>query len=128
MTNQKPRILAVGPRAAFGSLLEALEAREHYQFDYVNDSVIARASMQPTPDAVLLYLPADREASEEARAWMRTIKGQVPVVVVSNAADLDVYLCCMSCGAFDYLTSYSPVEEVVHVLDTAVRWAHPVAA
>jgi len=41
---------------------------------------------------------------------------------------MEGYVACMSRGAFDYVTSYTPLEEVRRIINRAITYKQPVAA
>jgi len=115
-------VLVVGAAASFFPAFEELEGRG-YRFEAVADTEAARTYLLRQPaDAVLLCLPAARAEAQSAFAWLRAIKEELPVVVISGEADMQPYLAAMQCGAFDYFTSLTPVAEMQRVLANAVRW------
>lgn len=116
-----PRIVVVGSRAELTDVCNNLESAGRYRMYYV-PAGSAGLRFDPKPDVVLLHLPGEQGAAEKFLASIESIKQEVPVVVISRAADMNLYLTAMSCGAFDYITSYTPPEEVARVLSTAVRW------
>jgi len=116
------QLLVVGPAAGFSPAFEELGARG-YRFEAVANSEVARTYLlRQAADVVLLCLPADKEAERAAFAWLRDIKEEFPVVVISAEADIQPYLIAMECGAFDYFTSLTPVPEMERVLANAARW------
>ncbi len=115
-------VLVVGPTAGFTPAFEELEGHG-YRFEAVADTQAARTYLLRQPaDAVLLCLPAARAEAQGAFAWLRAVKEELPVVVISGEADMQPYLAAMECGAFDYFTSLTPVAEMERVLASAVRW------
>jgi DNA-binding NtrC family response regulator len=122
-----PKILVVGSQSGFGELFEALETG-NYQMNYAAYWGTADALLKPPPDALLLHIPAEKRAAEQALQWVEKLKGEVPFVVLSTAADMEGYVACMSRGAFDYVTSYTPLEEMRRVIERAVRYKQPMAA
>lgn len=121
-TRPQYQMLVVGSSAGFSPAFEELGVRG-YRFESVADSEAARTYLlRQAADAVLLSLPADRAGASAAFAWLRTIKEELPVVVISSEADMQPYLVAMECGAFDYFTSLTPVQEMERVLANAARW------
>ena len=122
------RILVVGESRGFTSLFEQLEARG-YHFEYVADSEAARTCLlRQAVDALLLRLPPVEAEGRATLAWLRTVKEQLPVVVISCEEDVHLYLAAMEEGAFDYFTCHTPLDEIRRVLENAVRWRqHQVA-
>jgi DNA-binding NtrC family response regulator len=123
-----PKVLVVGPQAGFTELFDALEAAGTYQMAYAAYWGTANVFLQPPPDVLLLHIPPEKPAAEQALAWVENLKGEVPFVVLSTAADMEGYVACMARGAFDYVTSYTPLEEMRRVIDRAVHYKEPVAA
>ena len=108
--------------ASFSPAFEEL-GRYGYRFEEVADTQAARTYLLRHPaDAVLLCLPTARAEAQGAFAWLRDVKEELPVVVISGEADMQPYLAAMECGAFDYFTSLTPVAEMERVLANAVRW------
>lgn len=128
MKKKVPKILVVGSERAFSDLYGALEAAGAYQLAYAAYWGTANVFLEPPPDAVLLHIPQEKRAAEQALAWVEKLKGEVPFVVLSTAADMEGYVACMSRGAFDYVTSYTPLEETRRVIDRAIHFKQPVAA
>ncbi len=116
-----PRVVVVvGSRADLSHLCSHLESAGRYRIYYVPPRV--GLCFDPKPDVVLLHVPNEKEGAEKALASVESIKQDVPVVVVSCVADMSLYMTAMTQGAFDYITYYTPPEEVARVLSTAVRW------
>lgn len=116
------QLLVVGPAQDFTAVLEQLEPRG-YRLEAVADPEAARRHLLQQPaDVVLLYLPAQEAGCRGALAWLRAVKEEVPVVVISSQADIRPYLAAMECGAFDYFTTLTPLAEIERVLASAARW------
>lgn len=114
-------ILVVGQSECFNCLFAQLEGRG-YHFEQVADSEAARTYLlRQVADLLLLSLPSRETESRAALAWLRTIKEQFPVVVISCLEEVRPYLAAMEVGAFDYLTCHTPLEEFRRVLENAVR-------
>lgn len=128
MKKRVPKVLVIGWEKGFRDLYAALEVAKSYQLDYAAYWGTANVFLQPPPDLVLLHIPPEKGAAEQALAWVEKLKGEVPFVVLSAAADMEGYVACMSRGAFDYVTSYTPVEEIRRVIERAVSVKQPVAA
>ena len=128
MKKKVPKILVVGSERAFSDLYGVLEATRAYQLEYAAYWGTANVFLEPPPALVLLHLPIEKRAAEQALAWVEKLKGQVPFIVLSTAADMEGYVACMSRGAFDYVTSYTPLEEIRRVLNRAIHFKQPVAA
>ena len=128
MKKKAPRILVVGSQAGFSELFDALEAAGAYQMNYAAYWGTANVLLEPPPHVLLLHIPPERRAREQALEWVEKLKGEVPFVVLSTAADMEGYVACMSRGAFDYMTSYTPLEEMRRVIERAIHYKHPVAA
>lgn len=126
--NELPRILVIDTVGTACPVLDQLKATGRYQFTFAADPQTIPSFMRWKPDVVLLHIPADKEAAEEALVWLRAIKDQVPVVVVSTAVEMGSYLVAMTNGAFDYFTSYTPMAEIIRVLNNAIRWQQAQAA
>ena len=128
MKMKLPRILVVGSRAPFDDLFKALESTCAHQLLYAAYWGTAKVFLEPPPDAILLHLPDEKRAADQALAWLEKLTGEVPVIVMSPAANMDGYLACMTHGAFDYITAYTPLPDVQRVLESAIRLKKPVAA
>jgi len=128
MMGKLPRILVVGSRTPFDDLFNALESTGAHQLLYAAYWGTARVFLEPPPDAILLHLPDEKRAADQALAWLEKLTGEVPVIVMSPAANMDGYLACMTHGAFDYITAYTPLPDVQRVLESAIRLKKPVAA
>jgi len=76
----------------------------------------------------VLQMPEAREKVDEAFSYLSLLRKQAAVVVMSGAPDMRLYLSAMTLGAFDYFTSYTPVEEAGRVLDNAVSRSRRMAA
>jgi DNA-binding NtrC family response regulator len=126
--NELPRILVIDAEGTASPVLDEIKATGRYQFTYAADPQTVPTFLRWKPDVVLLHIPAEKQAAEEALAWLRTIKDQVPVVVISTAVEMSSYLVAMTSGAFDYFTSYTPTPEIIRVLNTAIRWRQAQAA
>lgn len=109
-------------------VLLQLEKTARYEFTYVPSLRKAETDFPVKPSVVLLHVPADRERADEALSYLGLLRKYAPVVVMSSTPDMRFYLSAMTLGAFDYFTSYTPVEEAVRVLDNAVSRSRPVAA
>jgi DNA-binding NtrC family response regulator len=123
-----PRILVVGSQAGFTELFDALEAAGAYQMAYAAYWGTANVLLEPPPDVLLLHIPPEKRTREQALEWVGNLKGKVPFVVLSTAADMEGYVACMSRGAFDYVTSYTPLQEMRRVIERALHYKEPVAA
>jgi len=128
MKKRIPKILVVGWEKDFRDLYASLEAAKSCQLEYAAYWGTANVFLEPRPDVVLLHIPPEKGASEQALAWVEKLKGEVPFVVLSAAADMEGYVACMSRGAFDYVTSYTPVEEIRRIINRAINYKQPVAA
>ena len=128
MKKKVPKILVVGSESAFSGLYGVLEAARTYQLEYAAYWGTANVFLEPPPNLVLLHIPPEKRAAEQALAWVEKLKGEVPFVVLSTAADMEGYVACMSRGAFDYVTSYTPLEEVRRIINRAITYKQPVAA
>lgn len=127
MLRKLPGVLVVGLRTSSEPILKELEKSGRYNFTFALDPAAA-GYLPQKPKVVLLHLPADPLASQEALSRLKTLKEEAPVVVMSNAPDMRLYLGAMTLGAFDYFTSYTPVEEATRVLDRAISWRRAQAA
>jgi DNA-binding NtrC family response regulator len=123
-TQMKPRklpgVLVVGALAGTEPVLRQLETSGRYEFSYVPSVRKVEPSLLSKPSVVLLRLPAEREKTDEALSFISFLRKQAAVVVMSSTPDMRLYLSAMTLGAFDYFTSYTPVEEAGRVLDNAV--------
>ena len=128
MKKAQPKILVVGSRAPFNELFDALESSGAYQLLYAAYWGTAKVFLEPPPDAILLHMPDEKRAADQALAWLEKLTGEIPVIVMSPAANMDGYLACMTHGAFDYVTSYTPLPDVQRVLEAAVHLKKPLAA
>jgi len=125
---RQPGILVVGPMARTEPILRQLEKTGRFEFTFV-PSVRKVESFLPTkPSVVVLHLAAEREQADEAFSYLSLLRKQAPVVVMSSTPDMRLYLSAMTLGAFDYFTSYTPIEEASRVLDNAVSWSRRKAA
>jgi DNA-binding NtrC family response regulator len=115
-----PRVLVAGSRATFSPVFERLQESGRYNFDYVALRELSPAFSHWRPSVVLLQMPEEKEAAEHALSSLKALKDEVPVVVMSTAADMNLYLAAMTYGAFDYFTSYTPLDEISRMLDKAV--------
>lgn len=121
MAMKQRRVLVVGSPAALTDTLARLTERD-FRFDFVTNTRAASNYLADhTAELVLLDLPSDEIHSREALAWLRSVREELPVVVVSSEADMGPYLTAMESGAFDYLTSHTPAPEVERVLASAIR-------
>lgn len=122
------RLLVVGPAQNFSPLFLPLGSRG-YHFESVADIEAARTYLLRQPaDVALLCLPAGEEECRAALDWLRSVKEELPVVVISCQAGMQPYLAAMECGAFDYFTSFTPLAEMERVLANAARWRQQQAA
>ena len=128
MKKKVPKILVIGSERAFSDLYGVLESAGDYQLVYAAYWGTANVFLEPLPDAVLLHIPTEKHAAEQALAWVEKLKGEVPFVVLSTAADMEGYVACMARGAFDYVTSYTPLEEIRRIINRAINYKQPVAA
>ncbi len=128
MKKKVPKILVVGSEKAFSDLYGTLEATGTYQLAYAAYWGTANALLEPPPDVLLLHIPPEKGAAEQALAWVEKLKLAVPFIVLSAAADMEGYVACMSRGAFDYVTSYTPLEEIRRIINRAINYKQPVAA
>lgn len=115
-----PGVLVVGSLAMTEPVLRKLEQTGRYEFTHVPQVQKAESFLPAKPSAVVLHLPSNREKADEALSYLAVLRRQAPVVVMSSAPDMRLYLSAMTLGAFDYLTSYTPLEEAGRVLDNAV--------
>lgn len=115
-----PSVLVVGSLAGTEPVLRQLEKLGRFEFTYVPSVRKLESFLLAKPSAVVLHVPADREQANEGFSYLSLLRKQAPVVVMSNAPDMRLYLSAMTLGAFDYFTSYTPVEEAGRVLDNAV--------
>ncbi len=127
MCEEQTRVLVVGPEAAFHPLLEQL-AVSGCTFQHAPYSGPPLVSTGADPTVVLLLVPEDRHDKQQALACLRALRGQAPVVVLSLIADMEVYVACMTCGAFDYITAYTPLAEVTRILHNATHAGQLAAA
>ena len=123
-----PGVLVVGSLAGTEPVLRQLEKSGRFEFTYVPSLQKAESFLLTKPSVVVLHLPADRERADEAFSFLTLLRKQTAVVVMSSAPDMRLYLSAMTLGAFDYFTSYTPVEEAGRVLDNAVSWNRRKAA
>lgn len=128
MKKRVPKILVVGWEKAFRDLYATLEMAKTYQLEYAAYWGTANVFLEPRPDLVLLHIPQEKGAAEQALAWVEKLKGEVPFVVLSPAADMEGYVACMARGAYDYVTSYTPLEEIRRIINRAISYKQPVAA
>lgn len=123
-----PQVLVVGSRATFSPVFERLQESGRYNFNYITLREVSLVFSRWKPSVVLLQMPPDKEAAQHALACLKALKDEVPVVVMSAAADMNLYLAAMTYGAFDYFTSYTPMDEITRMLDNAVRTGRRQAA
>ena len=128
MARRLPRILFVGERAPFRRLIEPLESLGRYHFEYASAAPSTPSFDRRTPDAVLIEVSAEAKVAEQVLAWANAFKTTRPVVVISSRPDMSSYLAAMERGAFDYLTCQTSLDEVIRVLDNAIRWQPSEAA
>ena len=117
---KRPGVLVVGALAGTEPVLRQLEASGRFEFNYVPDVRKAKSFLLTKPSVVVLHIPEAREKVDEAFSYLNLLRKQAAVVVMSSAPDMRLYLSAMTLGAFDYFTSYTPVEEAERVLDNAV--------
>jgi len=122
MRRDNYKILVVGSPPAFSALLEGLAELGYASENVADIRAASTYLLRHSADAVLLCLPADDLEARAALDWLRAVKEELPVVVISPAADMQPYLAAMECGAFDYFTSHTPLGEIERVLAGAVRW------
>ncbi len=127
MSNQE-KILVVGCDAAVQRVLERIEQCAPFQFQFAPCSGHPAILLQGRPAAILLIIPEDSPRKRQALDWLKALKEKAPVVVLSVAADMDVFVACMTCGAYDYVTGFTPMDEILRILENAVHAADPVAA
>jgi len=121
-----PGVLVVGSLAITEPVLRQLEQSGRYEFSYAPSVQRIESFLLTKPGVIVLHLPPEREKAEEAFSYLTLLRKHAAVVVMSSTPDMRLYLSAMTLGAFDYLTSYTPVEEAGRVLDNAVarrRWA-----
>ena len=122
------RILVVDPNGNLRPMVDQLRSTGRYELACAESVRSLRMFMRWEPNAVLLQLPEEREAAEEAFDCLDTLKEELPVVVMSGAAAMNVYLVAMTRGAFDYVTNYTPLDEIIRSLNLAIRWQRTKAA
>jgi len=122
------RILVVDLKRSLKPLLDRFNATGRYEFACADSLRSLRMFMRWNPDVILLQVPEERTAAEEAFECLDALKEELPVVVLSEAADMNLYLVALTRGAFDYVTSYTPVDEIMRSLNEAVRWQRTKAA
>ncbi len=122
MARGLPRISVVGVRKPSARVFDRLEATGRYQFDYAGFSETHSTLFQDVPDLILLRMPDEKKAAEEALGWLEKLKKETTVVVASPSNDLDCYLEVMWRGAFDYFTDYTSLQEITRILDNALAW------
>ena len=113
MNPKQARVLVVGADTAFQRIFERIESCGCYQFEYAHFLAPAPVLAETKPAAILLLVPEERRSKQQALAWLRAHKDAAPIVVLSVVADMDVYVACMSSGAFDYITGYMPIDEIL---------------
>lgn len=123
-----PGVLVVGPLAKTEPLLTQLEAKSRFEFAYASTVREAEPFLLTKPSVIVLHLPADRIMADEAFSYLTLLRKQAPVVVMSGTPDMRLYLSAMTLGAFDYFTTYTPIEEAERVLSHAVARGHRAAA
>ncbi len=123
MWESSHRILVVGRHEAFAEIFDHLEASENYDLHYAPDFESARASLRrELPSAIILALPRSEQNTLTTLAWLSTVKGLAPLLVLSPVDDVDLYIEAMEHGAFDFLTPTMPFEEVDRQLSSALTW------
>lgn len=125
---KQPGVLVVGSMARAEPVLLQLEKSGRYEFTFVPSVRKAETDLPTKPSVVVLHVPADRGRADEAFSYLSLLRKYAPVVVMSSTPDMRFYLSAMTLGAFDYFTSYTPVEEAGRVLDNAVSRARRLAA
>lgn len=128
MERPTTRILVIDSEGSSRPILRQLEATGHYEFTCTKDLRAVQTLMRWEPLVVLLHVPQEKARAEDAFDCPDTLKDQLPVVVMSRAADTGLYLVAMTSGAFDYFTSYTPLDEIMQILNAAVRWRRAQAA
>jgi len=123
-----PYVLLIGPREAFGRYATHLEWNAQFHVERADCPKAAGILLEFRPDVILLYIPDEHGPAREAQAAVRELRQHAPVVVFSRAANMDAYMAVMTQGAFDYVTSYTPDEEIDRVLSRAIRSATACAA
>jgi DNA-binding NtrC family response regulator len=121
MSRRLPRVLVVGSRATFSRVFDRLQESRRYHFNYVAPREVNVLFPRWKPNVVLLQVPQEREANQQALACLEALRGEVPVVVMSAAPDMNLYLAAMTYDAFDYFTSYTPLDEISRMLEKAVH-------
>ncbi len=128
MNKKQEKILVVGCDPAVQRIFERLEECGHCQFQFAPVSGPLAVASRSKPAAILLFVPASGRSKEHALEWLRALKQEAPVVVLSLAADMEVFVACMTSGAFDYVTAFTPTDEILRILENAVKSADLVAA
>lgn len=128
MEKKLPGILVVGSEKKEEPILNQLELSGRYRLIYAANLKAATDCLEQKPNVVLLRVPAEKGASQEALACLGKLKEAAPVVVISGAPDMRLYLGAMTLGAFDFFTSYTPLDEAKRVLDRAISWKRAQAA
>lgn len=127
-SKERERVLVIGCDPALQRVFECLEECERYQFQFAPFSGPTALLAHPRPAAILLIVSDNGLRREQALSWLRALKQKAPVVVLSLAADMEVFVASMTCGAFDYVTGFTPTEEILRTLENAVNSADLVAA
>ncbi len=122
MDRRKPNVLVIGPPAIFGPIFHQLSEGGRYRFNFAIDQETAPIYLSCNPCVIILNIPEDQSLAQAALSYLETLRQHAPVVVMSVAADLNLYLAAMNYGAFDYFTSYTPLEEIDRMLDKAINW------
>ena len=128
MTGSVPRALLVGSAPAFEHVLEVVEQAGKFQVDLVPATKTARFFLRQKPAVVILHLPRDVHETAHRLEWLASIRHQAPVVILTGSPDASLYRRALSRGAFGCLATISTAEEILRVLDAAVRWHKPSAA
>jgi DNA-binding NtrC family response regulator len=121
-----PSILIVDDEADVRQILGEMAQRFGYDVRVAATAAEALAATRAErPDAILLDIALPDANETAALDRLRSTRPDVPIIMVTANADIDVARATLSHGAFDYVMKPFDVAHLADVLQTALDGSSP---
>ena len=116
------RLLLVDDEPIIHEVFQELLQGRDYELDHAYTIARAMEMLQHTPyDLILLDVMLPDGSGEKALTEITTLAPEIPVIMITAYGTVDSAVYCMKMGAFDYLTKPFDNDQVLRVIEKALR-------
>jgi two-component system response regulator HydG len=122
MSTRASRVLVVDDDASARSALKSLLTSQNYGVEVAADGALALQQLNDTPvDLVVTDLDMPNMNGMQLLEQLRERDGELPVIVVTSATEVQSAVAAMRAGAFDYLTKPVDFDELTLCIERALE-------